>query len=269
MKGALLMSLFAAGCQGFLESQIFFPQRELEATPASLGLGYENLSIKTDDGLVLHAWLVPHLEARHLVVLCHGNAGNVSHRVDLLRRLHSLGVSLLIFDYRGYGQSQGQPSERGFFLDAEAVLTRARELAGRGGLGLVVHGHSLGGVAAAHMAALPRPPRAVSVAGLVLESTFPHLGAIGSAHFPLPLLRMALKSHFDALGRIGRVECPILSLHGDRDDIVPLELGRELFAAAPEPKRFVTLGGAGHNDTYLAAEEAYLQAWREFLAEVK
>ncbi|MBI4797209.1 MAG: alpha/beta hydrolase [Desulfarculus sp.] len=269
MKGALLMSLFTAGCQGFLESQIFFPQRELEATPASVGLGYENLRIKTSDGLVLHAWLVPHLSARHLVVLCHGNAGNVSHRVDLLRRLHALGVSLLIFDYRGYGQSQGQPSEQGFFLDAEAVMERARELAGRGDLRLVIHGHSLGGIAAAHMASLPPPPRRSQPAGLVLESTFPHLGAIGSAHFPLPLLKLALKSHFDALSRIERVGCPILGLHGDRDDIVPLALGRELFAAAPGPKRFITLKGAGHNDTYLAAEEAYFQAWREFLAEIQ
>ncbi len=257
-----MISLLAAGCQGFLESQIFFPQREMEATPASQGLGYENLRIKTADGLALHGWLVPRVGARHLVLLCHGNAGNISHRVDILRRLHDLGPSLLIFDYRGYGQSQGQPSEKGFYLDAEAALALAQELAGRQGLRLVIHGHSLGGIAAVHMAAQGQP------AGLVLESTFPHLGAIGGAHLPLPLLRAALKSHFNALGEIGLVRCPILSLHGDRDDIVPLALGRELFAAAPEPKRFVTLRGAGHNDTHLAAQEAYFQAWREFLRQI-
>lgn len=257
-----MISLLTAGCQGFLESQIFFPQRKLEATPASLGLGFETLHIKTADGLTLQGWLVTRVGARHLVLHCHGNAGNISHRVDLLRRLHDQGLSVLIFDYRGYGQSQGRPSEKGFYLDAEAALAQARDLAGRQGLKLVIHGHSLGGIAAVHMAATGRPD------GLILESTFPHLGAIGGAHLPLPLLRAVFKSHFNAQGEIGRVSCPILSLHGDRDDIVSLDLGRELFTAAPELKRWLTLSGAGHNDTYLAAPEAYFQAWRDFLAQI-
>ncbi len=258
------MGFFAAGCRGFVESQVFFPERRLQATPAAAGLGYEELWLNTSDGTRLHAWLVPSDQARFLLLFCHGNAGNISHRVDNLRRLHDLGLACLIFDYRGYGQSQGQPDEAGFFLDAEAALAKAQDLAQRQRQRLIIFGRSLGGIAATHAAALAsqagRPP-----AGLILESTFTHLGDMARRHFPLPLLGPALAGRFSAQERIPRVACPILFLHGDRDEIVPFELGRKLYDHAPQPKQWVTLPGAGHNDTYLAAGPIYWPAWRGFL----
>ncbi|MFH1057458.1 MAG: alpha/beta hydrolase [Pseudomonadota bacterium] len=258
--GVLVMSLISSGCRGFIENQVFFPERGLVATPASAGLGSEDVWFPTADGLKLHGWLVAAVDARFLVVFCHGNAGNISHRVDNLRRLHELGVATFIFDYRGYGQSQGRPSEEGFFRDAEAAADEAQRLAQRLRLRVVVFGRSLGGVAATHMAARGRP------AGLILESTFTHLGDMARSLVPLPLLAGALKNRFSALDRVGRVQAPILFFHGDRDEIVPLDLGRRLYAAAPEPKRWVTLAGAGHNDTYLVGGAAYWQAWQDFLA---
>ena len=253
------MALWTAGCQGFIEGQVFFPQKRLEASPADLGLGYEDIWFKAADGTALHGWLVPAAGAGPLLVFCHGNAGNISHRVENLRLLHDLGLAVFIFDYRGYGNSQGRPSERGFYLDAEAAQDQALALAERGRSPLIIFGRSLGGVAAVHMAARRAP------AGLVLESTFGNLGEIGAAHFPLPLLRASLRGHFNAAGEIGRVSAPLLFLHGDADDIVPLKLGRALYEAAPGPKRFVTLAGAGHNDTYLRDGPLYWRVWREFL----
>mgnify|MGYP000862283345 CR=1 FL=1 len=262
--GLLAMGLFSAGCRGFVESQVFFPERRLEATPAAAGLCYEDLWLTTSDHTRLHAWLVPADQARFLVLFCHGNAGNISHRVDNLRRLRDLGLSCLIFDYRGYGQSQGKPDEAGFFLDAEAALAKAQELAPRQRQRLVIFGRSLGGIAAVHAAARAsqagHPP-----AGLILESTFTHLGDMAKSLFPLPLLGPALAGRFSAQERIPRVACPILFFHGDRDQIVPFDLGRKLFDHAPSPKQWVTLPGAGHNDTYLVAGPAYWQTWREFL----
>ena len=265
--GLLAMGLLSAGCRGFVESQVFFPERRLETTPAAAGLGYEDLWLDASDGTRLHAWLVPADQARFLVLFCHGNGGNISHRVDNLRRLHDLGVACLIFDYRGYGQSQGRPSEDGFFLDAEAALARARDLAPRHGQRLVIFGRSLGGIAATHIAAVAaQNPGAPQPAGLILESTFTHLGDMARNHFPLPLLGPALAGRFSAQKRIPQVQCPILFFHGDRDEIVPFGLGRKLFDAAPPAKQWITLAGAGHNDTYLVAGAAYWQAWREFLA---
>lgn len=257
--GVLAMSLISSACRGFIENQVFFPERALVATPAAAGLGYEDVWLTTADGVRLHGWLTPAVGARFLVVFCHGNAGNVSHRVDNLRRLHELGVASFIFDYRGYGQSQGRPSEEGFYRDAESAQDEALRMARRLRLEVVVFGRSLGGVAAAHMAARARPQ------GLILESTFTHLGDMARSLVPLPLLAGALKDRFSAIERVGRVEAPSLFFHGDRDEVVPMALGRRLYEAAPEPKRWVTLAGAGHNDTYLVGGAAYWRAWRDFL----
>lgn len=262
---ALLSALVFIGAMGcdmvlnsLIESQIFFPDKVLVADPGDLGLAFEDQWIITEDGVKLHAWWLPAKDADTVLVFFHGNAGNISHRLDNLRHLNAWGISVLIFDYRGYGKSQGSISEKGLYLDSRAALEAGLARAQAAGSRLALFGRSLGGVAAVSVA-----DRA-EVDGVILESTFTNLGDMAKLHFPLPGMGR-LKNRFDSLGRISRVSAPKLFIHGDRDDIVPMELGRRLFKAAPEPKTWLLLPGAGHNDTYDRGGQAYFQTIREFL----
>ena len=261
---AAVMGL-GSGWQRLVESQIFFPDRVLVTSPGGEGLAYEELWFETADQIRLHGWLVPAPSPVGLFLFCHGNAGNISHRVDNLVHLYRTGFSVLIFDYRGYGQSEGRVSEKGFYQDAEAAFDLALERALREKLKLVVFGRSLGGAAGVYLAA-EHPPARESLAGLILESTFTSLADMADLHFPLPLAGKTVRGKLDSLSRIGRIKAPLLILHGDRDDLVPLSLGRRLYEAAPEPKEFVTLKGAGHNDTYPVAGRPYFDKLRSFVS---
>jgi fermentation-respiration switch protein FrsA (DUF1100 family) len=243
----------------FIESQIFFPDPFLVCTPAEAVLDYEDVWFEATDGVRLHGWLVPAEKNSPLMLFCHGNAGNVSHRLDNIRRLHDIGLSVFIFDYRGYGQSSGRITEAGFYLDAEAAYQKAREQVDREGVKLVIFGRSLGGIAAVHLGAQYKS------SGLILESTFTHMASMAAVHFPLPVPARLLENRLNALDKIGRVTAPILFFHGDADDIVPIDLGRELFEAATAPKEFITLSGAGHNDTYLVGGREYFSKMRSFI----
>lgn len=243
----------------FIESQIFFPDPFLICTPAEAVLDYQDLWFEAVDGVRLHGWLVPAEKNSPLILFCHGNAGNVSHRVDNIRRLHDIGLSVFIFDYRGYGQSSGRITEAGFYLDTEAAYLKAREHVDRAGVKLVIFGRSLGGIAAVHLGSQYRS------SGLILESTFTHMASMAAVHFPLPVPGKLLQNRLNALDKIGGIQAPILFLHGDVDDIVPIELGRELFDAAKAPKEFITLEGAGHNDTYFVGGQQYFNKIKSFV----
>ena len=257
--GLILTGLWAAGCDKFIESQVFFPDRELAGDPARYGLRYEDVWLHTPDGERLHAWWVPARPGSAIILFCHGNAGNISHRIDNLSRLNAIGLGVLIFDYRGYGKSSGNISEKGFYTDAETALAKARELAAKNQGPLVVFGRSLGGIAAVHIGSGP------GVDGLILESTFTHLGAMASSLFPIPGMEGWLKERFNAEKKIGAVTSPILFFHGDEDGIVPYDLGKALYQAATAPKEFVTLKGAGHNDTYYVGGKPYFDKINLFI----
>ena len=249
------------GCDSLIESQIFFPEKDHYAAPGDFGLEAREVALDTRDGPRLHGWFIPAPGARNLMLFCHGNAGNISHRLDNLARLHGAGVAVFIFDYRGYGLSQGSPSEKGMYLDAEAAWDWAQAQAKAQGGRVVIFGRSLGGVAALYLASRQRP------AGLILESTFTNLGAMAGTFFPIPGIGKWLGGRFNSLGRAPRVSCPTLMLHGGRDEIVPYGLGRKLYAALPAPKAFVTLERAGHNDTYLVGGPAYFHLLAAFTAD--
>ncbi len=253
------MSLTANALNSFIEKQIFFPDPYLYCTPAEEGLTYEDLWFETSDNVRLHGWLVPAPSSPALLLFCHGNAGNISHRVDNIRRLYDIGLSVLIFDYRGYGHSGGRITEAGFYLDAEAAYDLARKRADASGLKLVIFGRSLGGIAAVHLAA------SRSCDGVILESTFTHMAAMAREHFPLPVPESLLRDKLNSLDRIDRVTAPVLFFHGDCDDIVPFRLGQELYQATKAPKEFVTLAGAGHNDTYFVGGSEYFRKFRSFI----
>jgi uncharacterized protein len=253
------MSLTGDALNSFVESQIFFPDRDLVCTPADYGLTFEEVWFTASDGVKLHGWFVPAQQSEAVLLFCHGNAGNISHRVDNIARLNAIGIGVFIFDYRGYGKSEGSISEAGFYHDAEAAYLTARGYASQGCGHLVVFGRSLGGIAAVHIAS-QHPCR-----GVVLESTFTHLGAMAREHFPIPGVHKMLKTRLNAVDKIAHVNAPSLFVHGDLDDIVPMSLGRELFDAANPPKEFVIIPGAGHNDTYIVGGDRYFARLKSFV----
>lgn len=260
MKWALLalgVALLAWGCRETMErALIYLPSRELIGTPATLGLAYRDVWFQAEDGLRLHGWYVPG-PLQTTLLWCHGNAGNISHRLDNIREIHGrLGLGVFIFDYRGYGRSDGRPTEAGLYRDARA----AREALIREGVPserIVYFGRSLGAAVALELALAAPPP------ALILETPFLSIRAM--ANRTLPGSGLLFKTRFDSLGKIDRVRSRLLILHGDADEVAPYEHGRRLFEVAPEPKEFYTIRGAHHNDTYWVGGDEYWAAWARFL----
>jgi fermentation-respiration switch protein FrsA (DUF1100 family) len=240
------------------ESLMFFPDRTLRATPALVGLQFEEVWLKAEDGIGLGAWWVEPEQARGAVVFAHGNAGNISDRLDAIRLFADLGLAVLAFDYRGYGASDGSPSEQGTYRDMEAAVAHLRSARGFGPERTVYYGESLGG-AVALATAIKLPP-----AALVLESTFTSVRAMAAVHYPFVPGVLATRVRYDSLARVRQVRCPLLVLHGPADTIVPYRMGRELFDAAPAPKAFADLEG-DHNDGGLVVSPAVQAALRSFL----
>ncbi len=244
-------------------SFIYFPSREIETTPGDVGLDFEDVRFKASDGVVLHGWFVRGGGSATLVWF-HGNGGNISHRVGNIRELVArLGVSIFIFDYRGYGRSEGSPYEEGTYLDADAAIALVRSRDDIDPEKIIYFGRSLGCAVAAEMA-IKYPPRA-----LICESGFTSVRAMTKSVYPfLPGLQLLVTTKYDTLDKIARVDAPVMVLHGDRDEIVPFPMSGELFDAAKGPKRFYTIEGAGHNDTYHVGGPAYFKALQEFVDEV-
>jgi hypothetical protein len=237
---------------------VYFPSRDIEATPAQVGLEFETVCIATADGEQIHAWFVPCQAQRGTVLFCHGNGGNISHRLDNLLILNKMGFSVLLFDYRGYGQSSGRPSEHGTYADAQAAwdyLTRQRGLSPDT---IVLHGQSLGGAVAAWLAARTAP------AALVLESAFTSMPDAGRDVYPYLPVRLLCRFRYATARQLETVRCPVIVIHSRDDEIVDFRHGQALFRAAPEPKRFVEITGS-HNDGFLASGERYCRALDEAL----
>ena len=238
---------------------LYFPETTLIMTPATLGLDYEEVLFNAADGTRLHGWYLPGEKGRPLVLFCHGNAGNISHRVDNLKQLRARGYAVFIFDYRGYGQSEGEPNEAGTYSDARGALDWLRHK-GWTPERMIYFGRSLGGGIALQLA-VETPP-----AGLVLESAFTSIAEMGRAHYPL-LWRVAgwlLSARYANREKIARLKTPLLLFHGEADQVVPFAMGRQLFDTAPQPKTFHPIAHAGHNNTYDLGGAAYWQEWRDF-----
>lgn len=252
--------LFAGSRSGVIErSFIYFPDSQLVADPSDFDLPFEDVSFVASDGVELHGWLVPG-DKDVTWLWFHGNAGNISHRLENLKILHDeLGVTVFLFDYRGYGRSRGTPSEQGTYRDAEAALAYLRSHPDIDPDRIVYFGRSLGAGVAVELATR-HPPL-----GLILESPVPSIPELARHHYPFLPVGPLLRTKYDSLAKIGGLKAPLLVLHGDMDDIVPIEGGRKLFAAANEPKEFYTIRDAGHNDTYVIGGEEYFQVLRRFV----
>ncbi len=269
MIGTILIGIAIAyaGLTGLLylnqERMVFLPEiggREYAGTPQVLGLAFEEITLPTEDGETLAAWFVPARGPRGVVLFCHGNAGNISHRLDFLLMFHRMDYSTLIFDYRGYGRSSGRPTEAGTYLDARAgwdYLVSARGVApGQ----IVLYGESLGGAVAARLAEQTDP------GALVLASTFTSVPDLGAETYPfLPVRRLA-RIHYDTRDSLARVRAPVLVAHSPGDEIVPFSHGEALYQAARAPKAMLRLAG-GHNDGFIFMRESWTAKLHEFLDE--
>jgi uncharacterized protein len=240
----------------FERAFIFYPERQLAGSPSDDGMEFQDVTLQDPDGRRIHGWFIPG-RRRAVVLFFHGNAGNISHRIEKIRLLFYPEISSLMIDYHGYGRSHGKPSEKTCYLDALTsweYLVSERHFESNQ---IILFGESLGGAVAVDLATRK------DVGAMILESTFPNIGVVANRF--LPGLSVFLKRKFDSLSKISRVHVPLLQLHGDQDDLVPYGLGRRLFEAANEPKEFFTINGAHHNDTYEIGGEAYFQAIREFI----
>lgn len=244
------------GLRWFERANVWAPSRDLVPTPAQIGLEFESLHLETSDGLNIHAWHVPHPEPVAAMLFCHGNAGNLGFRLDSLKQFHSIGLDVLIFDYRGYGISEGRPSERGTYLDAEAAWQWLEKR--HPDLKKVIFGRSLGGAVAVHLA------QTAQADGLIVESGFTSIPDIGEDLFPFLPVRRISSIFYASIAKIGRVTMPVMVLHSPDDEIIPYHHGEALFEAAPEPKRFYRLSG-GHNDSFLTSEPGYSAAIKDFI----
>ena len=226
------------------------------------GLPLQDVWPVTTDGVLLHGWFVEASGSPAVLLLCHGNAGNIIHRLELIEALHRRGLSVCIFDYRGYGHSRGRPSERGLYLDAQAVYDHLVTVRRVDPARLVVWGTSLGAAVAGELAVRRR------VAGLVLETPLPSVRALVRAYYGWLPLHWLLAARYDLLRRLPQIQAPVLVLHGDQDRLIPLALGRRVYEAARPPKAFYLIHGADHNDTYLVGGEAYFRRVATFVEKV-
>ena len=242
---------------------IFHPSRYPEGhwDPASVGVPAQDIYFTSEDGVKLHGWFIPAPKAVATVLWFHGNAGNISHRLDNIQGLAPLNLNIFIFDYRGYGRSEGEPDEQGIYKDSKAAYKTVIGLNSVSVDTLFLFGRSLGGICAVETA-LNHPAR-----GLILESVFTSASDMSRKVFPLIPLGWGIRSKLDAIGNVPNLKLPKLILHGTRDEIVPYDLGRKLFDHAGEPKKFYPIEGAGHNDTYTIGGRDYFDTLNRFITE--
>jgi fermentation-respiration switch protein FrsA (DUF1100 family) len=234
------------------------PSRELSTDPVAIGLEYESVNLKTADNILLHGWFIRAEPARGTLLFFHGNAGNISHRLDSIRIFHDLGLAVLIIDYRGYGQSQGKASEEGTYLDGEAAWKYLIETRQIPPVQVIVFGRSLGAAVAAHIGAKYRP------GALILESAFTSVPDLAARIYPIFPVRLLSRFAYNTKNMLQAVKCPVLIIHSPDDDIIPFENGLELYEVAAEPKEFLKIDG-GHNDGFLVSSEKYSAGINNFI----
>ncbi|MEJ2454775.1 MAG: alpha/beta hydrolase [Candidatus Thiodiazotropha sp.] len=253
------LSLFLYLYQSHLIYLPDIPSRAIGATPTRIGLDYESVTLTTDDGITLDGWFVPHSKSRATLLFFHGNAGNISHRLESLKLFHQLGLAVLIIDYRGYGRSGGRPSEAGIYRDAEAAwryLTEERKIPPRR---ILLYGRSFGGAVAGYLASRHQ------ALGVVLESTFTSAPDLAGELYPWLPVRWLIRFDYDTRSRLQAIRMPVMVIHSHQDDLIPYHHGQTLYAEAEPPKRFLELNGS-HNHGIESNASRYRQELDGFIA---
>ncbi|MHB8810193.1 MAG: alpha/beta hydrolase [Desulfobulbaceae bacterium] len=234
------------------------PSREITATPTKIGLNFEPVTITTSDHVRIKGWFVPAPQAKGVLLFLHGNAGNISHRLDSLAIFHRLGLSTLIIDYRGYGESEGRISEQGTYLDAQAAWRYLTETRGVAPEEIIIFGRSLGGAVAAHLAARTSP------AGLILESVFSSVPDMAAQLYPVFPVRLLARYQYDVKKAVRTITCPLLVIHSPDDEIIPFAQGVKVYEAAGAPKEFLEIRGS-HNEGFMESGSMYQEGLERFI----
>jgi len=257
----MLYAIFSAFVYFKQSSLIYYPNlagRNITATPENIGLKFDDVEFFTEDRIKLHGWFIPHDQARGTLLFFHGNAGNISHRLDSIEIFHQLNLNVFIFDYRGYGQSDGKTTEHGTYRDAEAAwqyLTESRQIKPRE---IIIFGRSLGASIAAWLASQHQP------ASLIVESGFSSIPAMAKRLYPYLPVGWLAHFKYDTREYVSRTSCPVLIAHSTDDEIIPFDEGREIYRTANEPRRFYEMRG-GHNDGFLISGSDYRDELRSFI----
>jgi len=239
---------------------VYYPTRAIEITPGAMGMDFEQVTFFAEDGVKLTGWYIPADGQRAVVLICHGNGCNISHRVHLAGVLRGLRLGVFLFDYRGYGQSWGRPGEKGTYLDAQAAWRRLTGELGVPPERIILHGRSLGAAVAARLAREHRP------AALVLESGFTSIGDVGAELYPWLPMRLLTRYRYSTVKYVAQVHCPVLVIHSADDRMIPFDHGTRLFSAANEPKRFLRISGS-HNSGYEESGSVYTDGLDEFITD--
>ena len=237
---------------------IYYPTRKISITPESIGLKFENIFFETDDHVKLNGWYVPCEGARATLLFCHGNAGNISDRLDSIDIFHDIGLNVFIFDYRGYGKSRGLSTERGTYLDAMAAYNWLISKKKSDDDKIVIFGRSLGGSIAIDLASK------INKGLLISESAFTSIIDIGKELYPFLPIKYCASTKYDSIQKIKNVKIPKLIMHSEDDEIIPLSHGEKLFKAAISPKQFYKMHG-GHNDGFIVMGKEYRDTIRNFI----
>jgi fermentation-respiration switch protein FrsA (DUF1100 family) len=243
----------------FIQPKLLYgPVRKVECTPRDIGLEFEDVIFQSSDDLKLTGWYIPAGDCKITVLFCHGNGGNIMHRLDSISIFHNLGLNCFIFDYRGYGNSEGKATEAGTYLDTNAAynwLIHRRKTAPNN---IIIFGRSLGGSIAAELATK------VEAKGLVIESAFTSYIDMGKRIYPYMPVRWFAQFTYNTIDYITQVRCPVMVIHSKNDEIVPFDFGLKIYEATNEPKKFVEISGS-HNDGFLVSGQIYEKAWLKWL----
>jgi uncharacterized protein len=250
---------------------VYMPSQALTETPASIGLKFEDIQITTKDNVNLSAWFVPAKDndqiGKGVILFCHGNGGNIGNRVSYLPIFRSLGLSTFLFDYRGYGKSEGKPTEAGTYADVEAAwqyLTQERKIPPQK---IIIYGESLGGAIAAYIAQLTSQDLKNNAGGLVLASTFTSISDRAAELYPFLPIRLLSRFSYNSIERLPSIKIPILIIHSADDEIIPFHHSDRNFQAANQPKKLVKLRG-DHNGGFLDSLEIYRNGLNEFIQSI-
>ncbi|MBN2061083.1 MAG: alpha/beta hydrolase [Deltaproteobacteria bacterium] len=237
---------------------VFFPRSEFDFAPQDMGLICEEVEFITEDDITLHGWFFPVDRDSPVILFFHGNAGNISHRLDNINLLLARGLQVFIFDYRGYGRSKGSPSEQGLYKDGRAAYDYLVMEKGISSDRIMCFGRSLGAAVAIDVA-LKR-----NIRSIIIESGFTSIKEMARSMFLMSLLSPIIPANYNNLEKIKGINVPKLVIHGDKDELVPFAMGNDLYEAAASPKFFYGVNGAGHNDTYIVGGEKYFKIFEQF-----
>ena len=237
---------------------VYFPSKEIVCTPTDIRLQYEDITMKTSDGLNLNAWFIPANSPTGTVLFCHGNGGNISYSLDVVETLNKFNLNVLLFDYRGYGKSEGIPTENGTYTDADTAYRWLLKDKNIPESSIIVMGRSLGAAIAANLANKHNPRI------LILESGFSSTADVAAKQYPIFPVRLLCRYKYKTADSVKDIKCPLLVVHSPDDEIVPYSNGIKIFSSAKEPKEFLEIRGS-HNEGYSDSGDTYTNGLKDFI----